>query len=76
MKVYTVWEGSYSDRKMTAVFSSYELADKFIQARKVVDFFEVDDKPIEFEIDKIIVNDEPTVIYLDSWLEPDRKSVV
>jgi hypothetical protein len=54
MKVYTCWSGSYSDRGMEAVFSTKDKAEKYLSLRKNTAeiYDDVDDKPIEWEVDK------------------------
>ncbi len=53
MKVWAVFEGSYSDRELVGVFSSIKKAEDYRRIRKALDR-DVDmiEKPIGYELDK------------------------
>ena len=65
MKIWTVWKGSYSDRNMLAVFSTFEKAESFRKARAIFDSYDIDGTPIEFEVDEIPDIEEVVCIDLD-----------
>ena len=77
MNVFCVFSGAYSDRGMIGVFSTRELAQEYIDREKMCGRYEIDDEPIEEELDKIkprntvtirIENGEARIYY--AWLPP------
>lgn len=82
MIVYAVFSGSYSDRGLDAIFSTKDKAEAYILRRKTYGalYDEVDDDPIEYELDEAkgveVVYIEKTdggfEIYRDyGWYEQD-----
>ena len=53
MKIWTVWSGEYSDRRLLAVFSTYDKAEEFRKATAIFEGDRIDSEPIEHEVDKI-----------------------
>lgn len=68
-KVYCVFSGAYSDRSLHAVFSSYDKAMEYIKIQKAFFDREVDDEPIEYDMDK--PNDISTVVYSVTVVKDD-----
>src|SRR5574344_1231110 len=68
-KVYCVFSGAYSDRSLHAVFSSYDKAMGYIKIQKAFFDREVDDEPIEYDMDK--PNDTSTVVYSVTVVKDD-----
>jgi hypothetical protein len=59
MKVYAVFSGSYSGRDLDAIFSTKELAEKYIKKQQVFgneyEYGDVDSNPTEYEMDSPVV---------------------
>jgi hypothetical protein len=74
MKVWTVWEGSYSSRELLGVFSTPEKAEEYRKKRLIAEYSEIDEinnESIEYEIDVGSQNVETFRVVLQDGQEPD-----